>query len=262
MFESSGNVFQEQNIGSMVDAQELMSDDSGKSPFPFLKLPAEIRNVVYGILMPGRTIKLFPSNDFDGSIRKGLASYRSRFRSKRLLADPDRPVFHMVTAIFWACDKPSFPFEMVAPLTAILSTCSQIHREAHLLPYTSNTFDIDGIFLLSFLERRTPSQLRALGSLSLQAFISTKRHDATFRDQMLAMAQLLPGLEKLEIVFNLSFEVTAMGSRARWIKGVEAWMGRGLKVGRVQIIGYNVTEDARKKRDDFAKQLSERLTAG
>lgn len=264
MFESSENVLPQQKIGSMADGQELMSDDSGNSPFPFLTLPAEIRNVVYGILMTGRT--LYPSSKFGGFTPKVLACYRSRFRSKRLLDGSGCPAFHLVTEDYWASDTlsdtSSSQFEAASPLMAILSTCSQIHREAHLLPYTSNTFDIDGTLLFDFLERRTPSQLRALGSLSLKAGILTKRHDFTFRDQMLATAPILTGLEKLKIVLNLSAEVTAMGSRARWIKGVEAWMGRGLKVGRVEMSGYEVREDVRKERDDFAKRLSERLTAG
>jgi hypothetical protein len=262
MFESSGNVFPEQKIDSMADAQELMSDDSGKSPFPFLELPAEIRNVVYGILMTGRTITLYPSSNFGGFTPKVLACYRSRFRSKRLLDGSGCPAFHLVTENYWGYDRSSSQFDVIEPLWTIISTCSQIHREAHLLPYTSNTFDLDGTLLFSFLERRTPSQLRALGSLSVKAFILTKRHDFTFRDQMLATAEILTGLEKLKIVVNPSSEVTTLGSRARWIKGVEAWMGRGLKVGRVEMSGYEVREDVRKERDDFAKRLSERLTAG
>lgn len=266
MFKSSGNVLPEQKIGSVADGQELMSNDSGNSPFPFLKLPAEIRNVVYGILMTGRTITLYPSSKFGGFTPKVLAAYRSRFRSKRLLDGSGCPAFHLVTENYWAYDtsydRSSFQFEAASPLMAILSTCSQIHREAHPLPYTSNTFDIDGTLLFDFLERRTPSQLRALGSLSLEAYITTKRRDSTFRDQMLATAQILTGLEKLKIVVIPSSEVTTLGSRARWVKGVEAWMGRGLKVGRVEMSEDEDWEDVRKERDDLAKRLSERLTAG
>jgi len=82
MSESSGNLRPEQITGSTADEQELTSADTGASPFPFLNLPAEIRNVVYGILMTGRTITLLPSSSFDALTHKPLTSYRSRFRSQ------------------------------------------------------------------------------------------------------------------------------------------------------------------------------------
>lgn len=148
-----------------------------------------------------------------------------------------------------------------APLLAILSTCSPIHAEAHLLPYTANTFVLDSSLLFYFLERRSRAQLGALASLSLEAVVRTTRHDCSFRAQMLAAAAMLPGVEELRVRVLLGEGVKEMGARAGWVRGVEAWVGRGLRVGRVEGGGFEDGEEAGREWDGFAGELSERLIA-
>ena len=80
---------------------------------------------------------------------------------------------------------------------------------------------------------------------------------------MRTIADMLIGLEELTFKVALCTTIEDLGFNALWVKGLEAWMGRGLKVGLIEIMSYYDWHNLQKSQTkDLAKQLSERLTAG
>jgi len=216
--------------------------------------------MVYRLLLTGRTIQLVASKDMP---YQHINRVRSRFRSKRVPRDPNSPILHLVdSGAHVQSPQSSTQLKENPPFMSLLLTCSQIHREAHLLPYASNTFSVPCHLLFYFLELRTQSQLRALGSLDLRARVWAKNNDQAVGDLLRTIADVLPGLKRLGFQVELHAKVAEMGSKAQWVKGVEAWMGRGLEIGLIDVtvlsFWYNSLP---KKLGDLGKELSERLTA-
>ena len=225
--------------------------------------------MIYGMLMTGGTILLMPRIVPNHSRTRFLTSYRSRLGSKRLRANADSSACGLIgypPGRFGKSEKPhpSWLLELDPVFVSFLSTCSQIYHEAHLLPYTSNNFRVDCKHLPIFLEPRTLSQLQALRSIALSAQVYTKTQDRTLGEQIRAIADIITGVDEFKLTVMLGIGFTAMDSRAPWVKGVEAWIGRGLKVGEIVVeVRWSEYHLRRQKMvEALAKQLSERLTAG
>ncbi|KAH7076567.1 hypothetical protein BKA63DRAFT_382676, partial [Paraphoma chrysanthemicola] len=105
----------------------------------FLHLPPEIRNLIYSYVLGGRTITL------------GRCSCTAFWGEKpRQLGSP---VFHD---------------------TALLSTCRQIHTEAHMLPFQLNRFSLNRMCELSShsFRRFTSAQLRAITHVRIRVHLA------------------------------------------------------------------------------------------
>ncbi|KAH7086756.1 hypothetical protein FB567DRAFT_592626 [Paraphoma chrysanthemicola] len=110
--------------------------------FPFLGLPAEIRNMIYSYVLGGRTITL------------GLCDCVNIYGEKpRQLSGP---IFHD---------------------TGLVSTCRQIHTEAHMFPFQLNRFSLDRMCELSkhSFRRFTPAQLREITHVRIRLDLAISR---------------------------------------------------------------------------------------
>ncbi|MCJ1247049.1 hypothetical protein MMC30_004260 [Trapelia coarctata] len=85
----------------------------------------------------------------------------------------------------------------------------------------------------SFLDDRTPHQLRAICSLAVASTVIEANGDSTFVEFMHLAAKNLSGLKELKV--SIAMFRSGWRRNGPWVKGVEAWMGRGLKVGLVKM---------------------------
>lgn len=121
--------------------------------------------------------------------------------------------------------------------------------------------------LLGFLHARSSAQLGSLRSLAIYSPTYSRSENICFRETMLtAAAEGLTGLEKFELALGMFESNAGDGFEAPWVKGVEAWMGRSLKVGLVTILdeddcGDETIAPREWELQDMARQLSQRLMA-
>lgn len=215
----------------------LDSRSSQKSYFPFLKLPAETRNYIYSSLLANGIVIIYPYN-------------KSHFQQNQIF----KKISHRTIL---ANNKPYS--------ISILLVCSQIHKEARLIPYT-NTFEIQCRHTLPrFLDHRAPDQLRLIRSLVVSSNLFRRCEGSIFAEFMRLAAEKASGVEELEVAVMLSHETAMLEREALWVKGVGAWMGRGLKdgvvtIGKIYGAGYPPYWEEIAER--LAEDLSKELTAG
>ena len=225
--------------GHSLVRYSLRDCDSPKRPhFPFLKLPAEIRNHIYHLLLANGTVEIHNSGQ------------QSRFGQERILVNTAAPPYYGPRRA-----------RGNRYLISILLVCSQIYHEAYLIPYT-NTFVLVRCSS-TFLDNRTPAQLRVIRSLIVACPVI--RGGSYFRDFLHLAAEKLISLKELVVfvmIFRSGFQ---KGRSAPWIEGVEAWMGRGLEVGLVKSIGMYGNANLRpweREVQKLVEALSKELTAG
>ena len=212
------------NRQTIMPPPSISSSDppAPESSFPFLKLPAEIRNMIYHFLLANRIVKL------------GICYYReylyfaqrsNRLRTDALKNNPHPDVNHQ-----------AYGTREYAPLSiALLATCSQIYDEAHLIPYSLNTFSIRCELLPVWLDRRMQFQVQAIRKLTLKVYLCTKHETRVFREQMGEAVDMLTEVKELDLEIVMNSLVAHVGASALWVQGVEMWMGRGLEVARLRV---------------------------
>lgn len=106
------------------------------SHFPFMKLPAELRNRIYLFLLANGVMKIRSPYQEDDPLHYDhrLSTY---FRGHKL------------------------------PPLSLLRVCKSIYGETHLLLYRSNTFEMYSSEVAQFLQPRTPTQLCSMRSLTI-----------------------------------------------------------------------------------------------
>lgn len=207
------------------------SSNSTESYFPFLRLPAELRNEIYSLLLTMGTIKI---SDFPG------ANY---------VQNP----LHATVAR-------RLPYELL-PLS-LLQVCRDIYRETRLLLYESNTFKMWSWVAPQFLRARTPDQLRSLRSLTINAAIFCEGDIDAFQESMRDAAKRTSCLERFELNITIRREEPWLPKKGL-AEAVENWSGRGLKVGKVMITRFALgAERGVTEIEEFTEELSGRLTAG
>lgn len=226
--------------------RELSSPPNGpmRSYFPFLKLPSEVRNMIYAFALTGnnKTIPICPSQ------------YPTHPPSLSTILTSNPCTF---------CQQPRRPGMTPFPLSLLLA-CSQIYYEAHFLPYTLNIFAMPVDAFPGFLCARTPSQLPLLRSVSVRC--SNIISFLLFWDRIFSAAEPLTGLKTLRfILFNNIFDQTCrtwLSQSSIWAKAVETWIGRGMEVSvvisdsRMELEG---TVKAGENVEDFTRLFGERM---
>ena len=201
------------------------------SPFPFLKLPAEIRNKIHKLLLGDRVIHIY--------IPEG------RIINHRLVWSPRYAAY---------VHKEDFP------LLTLLEVCKDIHKETSLLPFASNVFEVYGGTVVEFLQALTPAQLGSLRALTVHVrMIEDRRRFSEFYDRMQPVAQKLVGLEDLRLKMSCSCFEPALKSLL--VELVEAWCSQKLKVGIVSILTDKDDKATAGEVEEFAEELSQRLMA-
>lgn len=190
----------------------MPSHESPESYFPFLALPAELRNRIYSLILTHGIVK---SRDTQG-------------RS---------PI--------------SLP---------LLRVCKQIHTEAHLLLYSTNTFVMYHTRIPEFLNLRTPDQLRSIRSVMFTGREDINGRFLHFQRSMKVAAESLPAVEKLELLISIPHR-RIRDAEGEVVKAVDVWSGRGLKAGKVKIVScWDIEmEDMSPEIDELAEELSARL---
>ncbi|MCJ1247050.1 hypothetical protein MMC30_004261 [Trapelia coarctata] len=214
------------------------STSSPNSHFPFLELPAELRNKIYSLSLANGVIKIVYPNqkhnsDVSGDYNRRYFCHRRRPQSR--------------------------------PLSLFLA-CKAIYRESHHFLYISNTFELYGTKVVPFLEARTPAQLCSMRALTVTVPMlwvyggQDWRDDVwIFRDFMCHAPQRITGLEELRL--NIKFFNPKTIVKSVLVKEVEAWNGRRLKVGEVTITPFRADEERPHQFEELAEELSGRLMA-
>lgn len=119
---------------------------------PFLRLPGEIRNKIYGFVVGGHHIRI------------GYTPHLHQ--SKTIKGEPHR--IHVGGGFFHhlaARGKPSRRYQKAQSLhLGLLRVCRQVYGEAALLPYSANMFSFrDDRVMMRCLKTLRPAQKRAMG---------------------------------------------------------------------------------------------------
>lgn len=228
----------------------LLPKTSTRSHLPFLKLPAEIRNMIYLLLLSNEIIHIVRSQPYK-------SPHDTRYPTNHVFKDTDSHI-HQQSSV-----------NRDGPLSiSILFACSQVYNEARLLPY-KNTFHIRYSALLQFLYARTPEQLRLMNYVELTVPLNSVARDDIVGEGMRRAATMLTSLEylKLNIILDSrSFSrfianVKLFEIGAIWIKLLGAWEGHGLKLGQVTLTDLRISEGWRRNFGKLEEQLSARLMA-
>lgn len=196
-------------------------DPTGR-PSPFLKLPSEIRNMIYTAVLTNE----------NSIIELDEHQYLSHPLSESGLPTSKACCF---------CGEPKDPRPGNIPYPiSFIRLCRKIYDETHLLPYTLNTFAVSPTRLLTFLHARTRGQLHSLRSLSIYARIYARSCDRNSFGNLrtvlsAAAAEELPRLKQLQLdISTQSGHERLKPSYARnakaLLEGLAAWLGRDLEV--------------------------------
>ncbi|KAF2036006.1 hypothetical protein EK21DRAFT_84386 [Setomelanomma holmii] len=121
------------DLWDKVDSKRREISTRNQRESPLLRLPSEVRNVIYELVLGGKTFK------FKDAVNRGHAS---------MVATSERHVL------------------------GLLYTCHQIYSEASLLPYSLNTFSFRefDVSLEPFLSHRRLAHNRAITSIELVTY--------------------------------------------------------------------------------------------
>jgi len=205
-----------------MDIMPFAMAPPAETPFPFLQLPAEIRNMIYFLLLAGRTITLgiphsFPIRYFAVRCRRFLPAVLKRY--------PEPEIRHIDRSSFLHRDRVTI---------GLLGTCRQIYKETCAIPYIFNTFSIHSGLLSLWLERRMYAQLQVIRSLKLTGHVYSVMDSNSFLTTMNEAARLLTGLGELDVTIAMNAHLAIRGQEASWLRGVEAFLGRSVR-GRLEV---------------------------
>lgn len=206
---------------------------------PFLELPGEIRNLIYGYVFPRELYEI-------GCLSKKAKSLTYRFgtqplkgprldpsvdRRRRLLDYPRRIRSNECVPLYELSPGPA----------AILLTCKQIHEEASLLLYTNSTFAFSSLQALStFLNTIRTSCKQSIRSLHLKHHTAgilgltetnkgTEQYNQKWLDLCWKVRDELCNLKELGIVLTINDRPLFFGEGAAWKAPLLAFSGIGLE---------------------------------
>lgn len=187
-------------------------------PSPFLKLPSEIRNMIYIAVLTNE----------NSTIELDMHQYLSHPSSGSGLPTSK-------TCYFCGEPKDPRPGKTQYPISFI-RLCRKIYDETHLLPYTLNTFAVDPTRVLTFLHARTRVQRHSLRSLSIYARIFNRDSFGNLRIVLSATAaEELPRLKPLQLEIStpsghMRLRPSHASDAKSLLEGLAAWLGRDLEV--------------------------------
>jgi hypothetical protein len=223
-----GGMVEKHNVDDPVDPNNteavmpFSGNPQGESSFPFTKLPAEIRNMIYFLLLAGRTIML--NIPYSSPVRY-FAVRSGRFLPAVLAEHPQPEICHIDGSSFLRQDSLTI---------GLLGTSRQIYNETCAIPYISNTFSIHAGLLPLWLNRRMYTQLQVIRSLKLTGHMYSTTDNYSFLSAMTEAAGFLTGLRELDITMVVNTKMAIRGEGAGWLMAVEVLLGGNLE-GHVEV---------------------------
>lgn len=207
------------------------SKSTPESSFPFLKLPAELRNMIYSLLLAQGTIKIRSIN----ILRRGGPLWQERGAKYKPIC------------------------------LSLLQVCKHIYQEAQSFFYTRNTFKVCWDSATPFIRDRTPEQLRLISTLKINIDMASIYDYHWYQDLPYAVAKL-SGLKTLQLTIlddssGKSRPKPVLDRKRVLVREIEAWRGLPLREGKVKIKFFR-TCDGRVKPTREMEELAEELTAG
>lgn len=243
----------------VVDSTDLfLSYEQNATDSPLLRLPPELRNRIWCMVLGGKTIHVnyMPSywSITDGTPRAVHSICQTSTDDHVFAADIKALEFeeeftfvhyedrHQKCQLWGPCTRPLDDLHL-----GVLQVCRQIHQEAALLPYQDNTFSTwDPDSLTMFLKVLLPAQARAIRSIVLNVC-------ADDHDDSKAFATLLQnnlhGLQQLSVFApfwntwhtHLFYEVKAAGGESGVAGALLAF--ERLPIQSAIIAAYNKQEE-------------------
>ncbi|KAI9880076.1 MAG: hypothetical protein M1830_005608 [Pleopsidium flavum] len=214
--------------------------------FPFLKLPAELRNKIYDYVFEKHVLEILPLTRNRGLTHWDRKSKKSKpvlrkWRSLCVRGRSERQGRSERRLDKWPRADP------LPGLAALLLTCKQIHLETHHLLYGQITFLFTSQAVLHrFMTALGPSCLGAIQSIKLQHHthgepylqrnrVWKKAYDSKWAELCQQAAEKMTGLRELDIKLSICDWPTELNLKARWALPLLAFAGHQLKKAKVEL---------------------------
>jgi hypothetical protein len=193
-------------------------------PFHFLKLPGEIRNKVYDLIIPNSHVHITgnnPNKDFERSQREDWNPMKKR------------PRFRLSGEIITIDDQGADPL-------GLLRVCRKMYHEAAPVFYSKTTPCFDSLMPIhKFLNLVPESSLKHVRSLSLTMshygepeLIADgqwkEAYDTKWQATCEMLANHLPGLQCLDLDLTLAAWPLQLSTKAEWTRPLRTLCGDGL----------------------------------
>lgn len=215
------------------------TQNNAKSPF-FSKLPAEVRNTIYEMVLGGQWVHM----DFGGAsdtikdemwtarvckIEPDASEYRTYEKWKREGRRPLKTFWQHHSDCFFRIERPFLQLDLHC-----LRVCKQMYHEAHLIPYSSNAFSFESLeYLHAFidiLQQRRQGQAAAIRNLHVNSVIGNAEINPTIWESGSQLSTGISGLRKLHLTIDARFKplslyrdvVSSDWKRQFWILGLLA----------------------------------------
>ncbi|KAK8091700.1 hypothetical protein PG997_002061 [Apiospora hydei] len=163
-----------------------------QKPFPFQSLPAELRNIIYSMVLTDS---------------RGAVYLEAKGKSHRRIAKHCSPFSTYHSWCTQAADGPTadqWDRNGDYRLTpALLATSRAVHAEAAPLLYGQRFVAQDGFALAAFLMQLSPSRVALLRRVAIRDWADTRSHTSTNLPAAALLRDAAPGLARFEIQTGL-----------------------------------------------------------
>ncbi|KAF2166518.1 hypothetical protein M409DRAFT_23156 [Zasmidium cellare ATCC 36951] len=171
---------------------------------PFLKLPPELRNRTYELVLGGNMIHIMKTMPYMPSrLRALVCTAKKPLTTIKADQEEEDSVCRMTTRYSMRADH--HPCRDFYPKTCLplglLGVCRQIQAEAALIPFSSNTFDIETYAkgIQNFAAHLTDAQLGAIQSLTVD--FSNGKKEELWIDP--AIVKRMPSVKAVTIIASM-----------------------------------------------------------
>ncbi|KAL6250736.1 hypothetical protein RBB50_003039 [Rhinocladiella similis] len=201
--------------------------DKPVKPFPFFKLPGEIRNKIYGLVVPNTQVMVasnHPQKEYNQMKAQKLPGKQVKCPRHRL----------------------SGKFQGEAPPVAMLFTCRQMYQELGQLIYSRTTFCFDSFVVINkFLNRVEKGPVTSIERLEVThkgysepALMADRewkfRHDARWAATLERIKTEVTGVRRLKLDLTVYDWPCSLTITERWARPLLHLAGDGLE--RVEIV--------------------------
>ncbi|KAK5712222.1 hypothetical protein LTR17_018035 [Elasticomyces elasticus] len=179
---------------SKLTEQQCQIYETNKCDSPLLRLPPEVRNRIWSLLLGDKIIHIHGSKGSKDQRRFIHSICKTPERDEKPASIPNHGVYlpHHINCYV---PDPGETLPTAASALAVLIACRQIHQEAALLPYKLNTFECAKLEVLGpFLQALVPAQAHAIEMLTISDISAYST--ATFKK---LVKTRLRGLRKIRV---------------------------------------------------------------
>ncbi|KAK7937792.1 uncharacterized protein PG986_014660 [Apiospora aurea] len=166
-----------------------------QKPFPFQSLPAELRNIIYSMVLTDSRGAVHL--EAKGKSHRRIAKHRNPFRPSTKYHSWRTQAADGPTADQW--DR--YGDYRLTP--ALLATCQAVHAEAAPLLYGQRFVAQDGFALAAFLMQLSPARVALLRRVAIRKWVDTRSHTSTNLPAAALLRDAAPGLARFEIQTGL-----------------------------------------------------------